>query len=91
MASVVRAHAEACPGSGAKAAVARSQDEVSSQEEKKKEKAGYWIDSHEVEAKRDEAERLVQELATFRAFAESVNNSVFSQPVRNGLLQRRRS
>ena len=81
MASVVHTHSEAYPRSGARAAVARSQDEVSSQEEKKKkEKDGYWIDSHEMEAMRDEAERLEQELATFRASAESVNNSVFTKP-----------
>ena len=78
MASVVRTHAEAYPRSGARAAVARAKDEVPSQEENKK--SGYWIDSHEMEAMRDEAERLEQELATFRASAESVNNSVFHQP-----------
>ena len=78
---MLRRSAEAYPRSGARAAVARTKNEVSSQEEcKPKEKAGYGIDSHEVEAKRDEAERLEQELATFRASAESVNNSVFSQP-----------
>ena len=60
-----------------RAAAAKAKQKAK-KESKDEPERGYNVDSPEVEANRDESEKLIQELATFRASAQAMTNEVFT-------------